>query len=185
VKIFKRFRDEVEAGGIYPEPPSTRQEFYMLLRPLAVLSLTGVLATFACAVIADDAPTFTVDPAIAAMTADQKVDARRQAMKDDGRALKAALSASPADAVKRIDTALQNFTNFPALFADGATNAKSSADPQIWKEFDTVTALFDKGKTDLLTARAAAAVGDTAALKQAIVAVSGVCSDCHNTYRDE
>ncbi len=42
----------------------------MSFKTLAALSLTGVIATFACAVIADDAPTFQVDPAIAAMTAD-------------------------------------------------------------------------------------------------------------------
>lgn len=70
VKIFKRFRDEVQIGGIYPRVAPNSQEPSMSFKTLAALSLTGVIATFACAVIADDAPTFQVDPAIAAMTAD-------------------------------------------------------------------------------------------------------------------
>ncbi len=106
-------------------------------------------------------------------------------MKDDGRALRAASKTTRPDAVKAIDIALQNFTNFPALFADSATNAQSTADPQIWKEFDKFTALIDKGKTALLAARAAASAGDAAGLKQAISQVSTVCSDCHNDYRDQ
>ena len=157
----------------------------MAYKTLAALSLAGALAVFACAVIADDTPTFTVDPAIATMSADQKVAARQKAMKDDGRALRSALSASPDDAVKLIDTALQNFTNLPALFADGATNAKSGADPQIWKEFDKFSALFDQGKAELLLARTAAAAGDTAGLRQAVSAVSTICSNCHNSYRTD
>lgn len=142
-------------------------------------------AAFACAAIADDTPVFSIDPAIASMTADQKVEARRAAMKADGAALRTASRSTGPDAVKLIDVTLQNFTNFPALFADGATNANSSADPQLWTEFDRFTALFDKGKAALLLARAAAASGDTAGLKKAIGQVSTVCSDCHQTYRDE
>ena len=41
---------------------------------------------------------------------------------------------------------IQNFTNFPALFADGATNDKSEALPIIWTEFDKFSAIFDKGR---------------------------------------
>lgn len=156
----------------------------MTFRSLAALSLAGLVAMFACAVVGDDVPVFTIDPAIATMTADQKVEAREQAMKQDGGALRAASRATGTDAVKQVDIALQNFTNFPALFADGATNAKSEADPAIWKEFDKFTALIDKGKAALLAARAAAAAGDAAGLKKAIGDVSTVCSDCHNSYRD-
>jgi cytochrome c556 len=185
VKIFKRFRDEVETGDVSFRTASDSPETPMNLRTLATLSLAGCVALFACAVIADEAPVFTVDPAIATMTADQKVDARERAMKADGGALRAASRTIGPDAVKLIDTALQNFTNFPALFAGGATNGKSEADPQIWKEFDKFTALFDKGKADLLVARAAALAGDKAGLQKAIGAVSTVCSDCHNSYRTE
>ena len=83
------------------------------------------------------------------MSADQLVDARQKAMKEDGETLKDNFKATGQAAVTAVNTVEQNFTNFPALFAGGATNAKSHALPIIWTEYDKFTALFDKGKADL------------------------------------
>lgn len=151
-----------------------------LLKPVAFAAAIALLSFPA---FAEDAPVFTVDPAIAAMTADQKVAAREAAMKEDGGLLKAASRTSGAEAVKMIDKVLQNFTNFPALFADGATNDKSEALPIIWTEFDKFTALVDKGKAALLEMRTAATAGDQTAYMTALKSVGGVCGECHQTYR--
>ena len=58
------------------------------LTKLAALSVAAVLALGTFASLADDPPKIVVDPAIATMTADQKVEARQQAMKEDGGVLK-------------------------------------------------------------------------------------------------
>jgi len=75
---------------------------------------------------------------------------------------------------------LQNFTNFPSLFADGAptTSPKRSQDLGEWDKF---TAIIDKGKTTLVAMRTAAVAGDTAkytdSLKaSAASAASATCS---------
>jgi len=149
------------------------------------LSAIGIAALLTFAAVADDAPVFTVDPAIASMTPEQKVAAREAAMKEDGKLLQAAAKAGPGkDAVAAIDKVLQNFTNFPAWFSADTKDTKSLAQPVVWTQFDQFTAIFDKGKTALLAWRAAAAPGgDPAAFKAAIGPVGGVCGECHQTYR--
>jgi cytochrome c556 len=155
----------------------------MRVSRLVLVPTAAIAALMSVAVLADTPPTFTADPAIAAMSADQKVDARQKAMKEDGETLKDNFKATGQTAVTAVNTVEQNFTNFPALFADGATNGKSKALPIIWTEYDKFTALFDKGKTDLEAMRTAALAGDAAGYSKAIRALSAVCSECHKTYR--
>ena len=124
-----------------------------------------------------------IDPAIATMTADQKVDARQKAMKEDGGLLRGAAKATGDAAVKSATTVLQNFVNFPALFADGATNAKSEADPKIWQEFDKFTDIFKAGQQDASKMIAAAKAGDQAAYQDAFKSLGQKCFQCHQTYR--
>lgn len=151
-------------------------------RTMAFLFLT--VASFGVAsAFAQDLPAIVVDPAIANMTADQKVEARQAAMKDDGRVLKGARDLTGDQAVTAATTVLQNMTNFPALFADGATNDKSEALPIVWQEFDKFTAIFDKGREDAEKLRVAAASGDTAAYAASLKALGQVCGECHQTYR--
>jgi len=144
---------------------------------IAAIMLLGSLSAFA-----DDALP-AVDPSIATMTADQKVAARQAAMKEDGGVLRAAAKASGDSAVKAATTVLQNFVNFPALFADGATNAKSEADPKIWTEFDKFTDIFKAGQQDASKMIAAAKAGDQAAYQDAFKSLGQKCFQCHQTYR--
>jgi cytochrome c556 len=155
----------------------------MPMTRLATFSFAAIAALGTVAVFADDLP--VVDPAIAGMTADQKVEARQAAMKEDGMLLKGAGTATGDDAVKIVDKVLQNFTNFSALFADGATNDKSHASPKIWTEWDKFTAILDKGKATLVEMRTAAVAGDTAAYMASIKTLGGVCGECHMQYREK
>jgi len=145
----------------------------------AAIMLLGSLSAFA-----DDALP-PVDPAIATMTADQKVEARQKAMKEDGGILRQAAKATGDDAVKIATTVLQNFVNFPALFADGATNDKSKADPKIWQEFDKFSDIFKGGQQDASKMIAAAKAGDQAAYQDAFKSLGQRCFQCHQTYRAE
>jgi cytochrome c556 len=150
---------------------------------LAVLSLATLLSLGAFAALADDPPKIVVDPAIATMTVDQKVEARQHAMKEDGGLLKGARTLSGDAAAEAATRIIQNFTNFPALFADGATNSKSEAEPLIWTEFDKFTAIFDKGRTAAEDMRAAALAGDNDKYLASFKTLAGVCGECHGTYR--
>ena len=143
----------------------------------AALMMLGSLSAFA-----DDALP-SVDPSIATMSADQKVAARQAVMKEDGGVLRAAAKATGDSAVKAATTVLQNFVNFPALFADGATNAKSEADPKIWTEFDKFTDIFKAGQQDASKMIAAAKAGDQAAYQDAFKSLGQKCFQCHQTYR--
>ena len=149
----------------------------------ALLGFVAILALGPVAVLAEDLPAVVVDPTIATMTVDQKVEARQAAMKADGRLLRGARDLTGDEAVKVATAVLQNFTNFPALFADGATNDKSKALPIIWTEFDKFTAIFDEGKLVATKLREAAASDDTGLYGDALRAMGQVCSECHEVYR--
>ncbi|MBI4921023.1 MAG: cytochrome c [Devosia nanyangense] len=155
----------------------------MPIPKLAVFAFVTVAALGAFAALAEDPPALVVDPAIAGMTVDQKVEARRAGMKEDGMLLRGAADATGQAAVDLTTKVLQNFTNFPALFADGATNANSHALPLIWEEFDKFTAIIDKGKTSLTAMRQAAIDSDTATYLASFKTLGGVCGECHESYR--
>ncbi len=149
---------------------------------LAVLTLAATLTIGGVAAFAQDVAV-TVDPAIATMSVDDKVTARQQAMKEDGRLIRGAAQASGDDAVKIAGTVLQNFTNFPALFAGNANNTISEASSDIWQEFDQFTALFTRGQADAKTMLDAAKAGDNAAYLASLKDLSPVCGECHQRYR--
>jgi cytochrome c556 len=148
----------------------------------AILATAAVMLLGSLTAFADDALP-AVDPAIAATTADQKVEARQKAMKEDGGILRQAARATGDDAAKIATTVLQNFVNFPALFADGATNARSEADPKIWQEFDKFTDIFKAGQEDASKMIAAAKAGDQTAYQDAFKSLGQKCFQCHQTYR--
>src|SRR5262245_11571445 len=130
----------------------------MKLRTLTALTLAGlVVAGLAAGTIAQD-----VDPAIAGMTPEQLVDARQEAMKQNGGILRNLGTLSGAEAVAALDTVIQNFTNFPALFAEGSIVGDSKALPLIWEEKDAFDAIFAGAKEQAMKAKAAAEAGDTA-----------------------
>ena len=78
----------------------------------------------------------------AARTARWLVDARQNAMREDGKLLRGAGRLTGDDAVKAAETLVTNFTNFPALFPQGSIVSDSKALPSIWEHWDTFTGLF-------------------------------------------
>ena len=124
-----------------------------------------------------------VDPAIATMTPEQLVEARQAAMKEDGGILRGAGDLSGADATAAADVLIKNFTNFPALFAEGSAVGDSKALPAVWEEFDAFTAIFGKALQGAKDMKVAAAAGDAAAYGAALKVIGGTCGECHQTYR--
>jgi cytochrome c556 len=131
--------------------------------------------------IAQDMP--VIDPAIATMTNDQLVEARKNAMMQNGQALRGAGSLTGEQAVAAATTILQNFTNFPGLFKEGSITGSSKATPAIWENWADFEARIKAGSDAAAAMLAAAQSGDTAAYGAAIQAIGGTCGGCHMAYR--
>jgi cytochrome c556 len=154
----------------------------MPLSRLASLSFALIAGLGIATVFAQDV---VVDPKIASMSVDEKVAARQAAMKEDGKELKAIGRTLGPDSAKVAALVLQNMTNFPALFADGATNDKSEALPIIWTEYDKFSAIFTKGQDTARAMLAAAQKNDATAYGASLKTLAGVCKQCHDTYRED
>jgi cytochrome c556 len=153
----------------------------MPLKKLAVLIVAGCTALgVGAGVVAQDV---TVDPAIASMTPEQLVEARQEAMREDGGILRSAGSLSGADAVAAADLLIQNFTNLPALFAEGSIVGDSKALPLIWEEREAFDAIFTQAFEISEQMKAAAEAGDTAAFGAAAQQLGPLCGMCHQKYR--
>jgi cytochrome c556 len=153
----------------------------MPARRLALASLTAILTLGALAVAQDTA--VVVDPAIATMTNEQLVEARQNAMRENGRTLRGAAGLTGADATAAATTLLKNFTNLPALFREGSITDKSGARPNIWENWEDFKSRFDKDAEAAAAMLAAATSGDAAAYGAALQEIGGSCNGCHETYR--
>lgn len=147
-----------------------------LATALAAGALLGGLAVGA---VAQDA----VDPAIAAMTPEQLVQARKDAMKENGGLMRGAGGLTGADATAAADVLIRNFTNFPAMFPEGSMVGDTKALPLIWQELDAFNAIFAKGLQGAKDMKAAAEAGDAAAYGEALKAIGATCAECHQKYR--
>jgi cytochrome c556 len=153
----------------------------MLPKALA-LALASTLLLGAIA-FAQDTPTVVVDPAIATMTNDQLVQARKDAMKQNGMTLRGAGQLSGPEAVAAATVLLQNFVNLPALFKEGSITPDSKALPVIWEKWDDFKALLDVGAASAAKAQAAATAGDAATYAAALDEIGKSCGSCHSQYR--
>jgi cytochrome c556 len=147
---------------------------------VALLSAGALAATFALGAIAQDV---VADPAIAAMSPEQLVEARVAAMKQNGGLLRGAGGLSGADAVAAADTLLQNYTNFKVLFPEGSAVGSSEALPAIWENEDAFLAIFDQGIAAAQQMKAAAEAGNADAYGAALKALGGTCGQCHQQFR--
>jgi cytochrome c556 len=143
-----------------------------------VLALMAA-GTFA---FAQDTPV-VVDPAIESMTVDQLVEARQNAMKQNGGLLRSAMQASGDEAVAAATTILQNFTNLPAFFREGSTTSDSKASPAIWENWDDFKGRFDADAAHAQKALDAAKSGDSATYAAELQAIAQSCGGCHQLYR--
>ncbi|MEQ1900142.1 MAG: cytochrome c [Devosia sp.] len=149
----------------------------------AIASVILVTVAITASAIAQTSPEIVVDPAIAAMTNDELVAARQNAMKQDGGILKGAGGLMGDEAVAAATTLQQNFTNFPALFREGSATADSKALPGVWQNWAIFEGIFAKARlasADMLTA---ALAGDDSGYQTAIKAIGATCGECHQTFR--
>lgn len=151
-----------------------------LLKVSTLIAAGAMLATFAVGAIAQD---MAVDPAIATMSADQVVAARKAAMKENGGTLKAAGALTGAEASAAADILIKNFTNFPALFPEGSIVGDSKALPVIWENKADFDGIFAKDLEAAKAMKAAAEAGDADAYGAALKAIGGSCGECHQKYR--
>lgn len=149
------------------------------MKKLVLLASAVSLAVCAIAVAQD----VVVDPAIEAMTAEQKVEARQALMGENGQVLRSAMRASGADAVTAATTLLQNYTDLPHLFPEGSNVGKSKALPQLWENFAAFEAIATTGREAAAAMLAAAQSGDTAAYSAAAQTLGGTCGQCHQQFR--
>ena len=154
------------------------------------MSLSRFTAVFAAgALVAALAGSFSVaqdaavDPAIAAMTPEQLVEARQAAMKENGGLLRGAGALTGVEASAAADVLIRNFTNLPAMFPEGSIVGNSKALPMIWEEHDAFTGIFGKALAAAKDMKVAADAGDTAAYAASLQTIGGVCGECHQTYR--
>lgn len=151
-----------------------------LLKVSTLIAAGAMLATFAVGAIAQD---MAVDPAIATMSADQVVAARKAAMKENGGTLKAAGALTGAEASAAADILIKNFTNFPAMFPEGSIVGDSKALPAIWENKADFDGIFAKDLEAAKAMKAAAEAGDADAYGAALKAIGGSCGECHQKYR--
>jgi cytochrome c556 len=150
-------------------------------RKLTAVALAGLLAaSVAFGAIAQD---IVVDPAIAGMSAEEKVEARQAAMRENGGILRNLGTMSAADASAAATTLIQNFTNLPELFAADTIVGDSKALPLIWEEKAAFDAIFTQAKDAAMAAKTAADSGDVAGAAAAAGAIGPLCGQCHGKYR--
>jgi cytochrome c556 len=126
-------------------------------------------------------PVFADDP----LTAEQAVQARQAAMKEDGRALRHADQLTGEDAIKVLTLVEANYTKLPGLFPKDSITRKSIAKPIIWEQFDDFTAIFRKGAAAATDGIAAVKAGDTAGYLASLKRIGDTCTECHKTYREK
>ena len=152
-------------------------------RKTSVLAVTALALMAAASFAFAQDTSVAVDPAIESMSVDQLVEARQNAMKQNGGLLRAAMRASGDEAVTAATTMLQNFTNLPALFREGSTASNSKALPLIWENWEDFKARFDEDAKHAAEALAAAKANDAAAYGAALQAIGQSCGGCHQMYR--
>lgn len=142
------------------------------------MSLTriSVLAVAGIAMIGVSAASFADDMS-------DPVSARIELMKANGRALRAAFSASGDEAVSLAQELVDDFAKVGDLFPEGSTSPNSHALPNIWTDpagFSDALAKAQEAASALLVA---ARAGDATAYSAAAKAMGGACKNCHDTYR--
>ncbi len=155
----------------------------MPLSKITAIAAAVLVAGFAAYSYAQTVPEIVVDPAIAGMTNEQLIEARQNAMMEDGKILRGAGGLLGDDAVEAATHILQNFTNFPALFKEGSSGGESKALPAVWENWDAFLALLTKGQGFAKTMLEAAVNEDDDAYQAAIKSLGGLCGECHQQFR--
>ena len=111
------------------------------------------------------------------------VTARIELMKENGKALKAAFSASGDQAVTLAQELVDDFAKLGDLFPEGSTGPNSHALPNIWTDSAGFSDALTKAQDATAALLVAAKAGDAAAYSAAAKSVGGTCKNCHDTFR--
>lgn len=124
-----------------------------------------------------------------AVAADDPIAARKDLMKHNGGAAKAAVGMikgekpfDAAEAAAAMKTITDDMATFVTLFPEGSDKGDTSAAPKIWEDMDGFKAAAAKLSADAKTAGDAAA-GGLDAFKVAFNTVGNDCGACHQKYR--
>jgi cytochrome c556 len=103
-----------------------------------------------------------------------------------GGVMKGEVDYSPAIGMAAITTAAAVAAAVPDFFPAGSDTGDTTASPKIWEDPDGFAAKI--GELQQATAKAVAAAGedgpaDAEAFKAAMEPVTGLCKECHETYR--
>lgn len=159
-------------------------KIFATLACAAVLATGLGAATFAEDAVIDDVPSDpAVAAAIAAMTPDELVKARKDAMRQNGGLLREAGSLTGEQAVAATQTMIDNFDRLPALFPEGSITPDSKALPVIWEDWANFVAIFNRAEAASREAQTAAQAGDAAAYGAALGKIGAACGECHSKYR--
>jgi cytochrome c556 len=126
-----------------------------------------------------------------AVAQDEAIPARRELMKENGAAMKAASAMAKGDteykegeAAGAMKVVADNLEEFPGLFPPGSDVGETKASAKIWEDMDGFKAAAAKTVTDAKAAEMAAAQG-LDAFKAALGAVGADCGACHEIYRNK
>jgi cytochrome c556 len=159
----------------------------MRLTTISAFCLAGIMsAGFVASGFAQSMMSATAlepDPAIAGMSSEELVAARRAAMKEDGGLIRRMAGLTGQEAIDAATIFLRNFTNFPALFREGSITDQSEALPVIWERWDEFNGLLLEGQALSGAALAAASAGDTAGYQAAVKGLGPLCGTCHQQFR--
>lgn len=158
----------------------------MKLRTLTALVLATLVSIPTATVLAQGETVLpATDPAIATMTPEELVAARKAAMREDGGILRGAGGLQGADMVTAAETLVKNFTNLPHMFPEGSAVGDSKALPAIWENWDAFTDLFAQARVASEAALVAAQANDTAGFQAALQPIGPLCGQCHQQFRAE
>lgn len=137
-----------------------------------------MLAGIAAGAIAQDAT-----PDYAAMSPEQLVEARQDAMRTNGGVLRSAGNLSGAEAVAAAETLIKDYSELPLMFPENSIVGNSKALPAIWQSKDEFNAILARGLDGATAMKAAAEAGDAAAYAAALQVIGGTCGECHQKFR--
>jgi cytochrome c556 len=150
------------------------------IKTLIALALAGLLTGgVAVTVTAQEA----VDPAIAAMSVPQLIEARQGRMRENGGILRQLGGLSGAEASAAATTLIRNFTDLKALYPEGSIATGSKALPTIWEDRATFDAILDQAVEAARNIKAAVEAGDAAGVGAGAQVIGGLCGQCHQKFR--
>lgn len=146
---------------------------------------TCLSAAITCALTCIPVASLSADAILDAMTNDQLVVARQEAMKRNGMVLRGAETLSGVAAEEVATALLETFGKMPDYFRPGSVSAASKALPAVWQN----TSQFEEFTAEaLLIARVmgdAARSGDQLTYSDAVRAMGNACNECHDVFRSD